>query len=121
MVKKILANLINFAKENPTEALFALGSLALALSGKTTGVRVTTSVPCLIDNAPGMVISSLLNRARAATWDSDILRFATDVYNIAAKNPESKTQAIMALDKMASMATWNSNVAKITDMITKLA
>lgn len=124
MVKKFLLNLVNYVKENPAESLIALGSFALVITGK--GDRATSinrlELPIIANGkTSGMVINSLLNRARRTSWDSDILKLAQNVYNIAVKDPESKAEAIAALDKMLSMTSWSSTANKITDLITKLA
>lgn len=124
MVKKFLMNLVNYVKENPAESLIALGSFALVITGK--GDRATSinrlELPIIANGkTSGMVINSLLNRARRTSWDSDILKLAQNVYNIAVKDPESKAEAIAALDKMLSMTSWSSTANKITDLITKLA
>jgi hypothetical protein len=124
MVKKFLMNLVNYVKENPAESLIALGSFALVITGK--GDRAASinrlELPIIANGkTSGMVINSLLNRARRTSWDSDILKLAQNVYNIAVKDPESKAEAIAALDKMLSMTSWSSTANKITDLITKLA
>lgn len=124
MVKKFLMNLVNYVKENPAESLIALGSFALVITGK--GDRAASinrlELPIIANGkTSGMVINSLLNRARRTSWDSDILKLAQNVYNIAVKDPDSKAEAIAALDKMLSMTSWSSTANKITDLITKLA
>lgn len=124
MVKKFLLNLVNYVKENPAESLIALGSFAMVITGK--GDRAASinrlELPIIANGkTSGMVINSLLNRARRTSWDSDILKLAQNVYNIAVKDPESKAEAIAALDKMLSMTSWSSTANKITDLITKLA
>lgn len=124
MVKKFLLNLVNYAKENPAESLIALGSFVLVITGKgDRAANINRMELPIITNGKtsGMVINSLLNRARRTSWDSDIYRLAQNVYNIAVKDPESKGEAIAALDKMLSMTSWSSTANKITDLITKLA
>lgn len=127
MVKKFLMNLVNYVKENPAESLIALGSFALVITGKGDRAARAASInrlelPIIANGkTSGMVINSLLNRARRTSWDSDILKLAQNVYNIAVKDPDSKAEAIAALDKMLSMTSWSSTANKITDLITKLA
>lgn len=125
MVKKFLMNLINYAKQNPAETLIALGSFALVITGKGGSMNYSfggLDLPVISNGkTSGMVINSLLNRARRSTWDSDILKLAQNVYAIAQKDPEAKGEAIAALDKMLNMTNWSSTANRITDMITKLA
>lgn len=105
-------------------AIFTLGVLYFAAKGTEDDIVVEPvihpeSTRCA-NAAAYAAISALAKSAKDATYESQMVKAATDIYNIAKKHPELAAFAITKLSKISEDCTYTSSSRSIDDMITKL-
>lgn len=113
-------------------AIFTLGVLYFAVKGAEDDIVVEVKPPTkeepvihpesarCANAAAYAAISALAKSAKDATYESQMLKAATDIYNIAKKHPELAAFAITKLSKISQDCNYTSTSRSIDDMITKL-